>query len=383
MEIEGTTSEKLVIGIDASRANAENRTGTEWYAHHIIQELKSLIPDGFEVRLYSREPLRDGLEALPRSWRSIVLKWGFRFWTQLRLSWEMLRDPPDLLFVPAHVLPLMLPRRTVITLHDVAFVRYPEAYSLQGRLYHIWSTRRAVKRADRILTVSEFSKREISEVFKAEPSSVSVTHLCYDRSVFRPADDDELTVVRGKYETVWPYFIYVGRLERKKNLAGILRAFREFKSMREEYGKHRMLLVGKHGRWYEEEMRDSGEAGAKDVVELGYVPPEDMAALISDAEAFVFPTWYEGFGIPVLEAFACGTPVIASDNASVPEVAGDAALYADPSKPAEIARAMHRLVADVALREVMVERGLRRAGEFSWRRTAEETWRVIEGVISE
>lgn len=381
MEREGTKVDRPVIGIDASRANAANRTGTEWYAYHVIQELKSLIPDSFEVRLYSREPLRDGLEALPGSWRSLVLKWPFRFWTQIRLSWEMFRDPPDLLFVPAHVLPLMLPRRTVITLHDVAFVRYPEAYSVPGRLYHIWSTRRAVKKAVRILTVSRFSRSEIVGLFAADPDSVFVTHLCHDKSRFRPADEDELTAVRGRYGIVWPYFIYVGRLERKKNLAGILAAFREFKRMWPGYGDHRMLLVGKRGHGYGQEMRDPGAAGAEDVVELGYVPPEDMPALVSGAETFVFPTWYEGFGIPVLEAFACGTPVIASDNASVPEVAGDAALYADPGEPAEIARAMHRLVADPALREVMVERGFRRAAEFSWQRTAEETWRVIEGVI--
>jgi glycosyltransferase involved in cell wall biosynthesis len=373
-----------LIGIDASRANVAARTGIEWYAYNVIQELKSVIPSTVRVALYSREPLRDGLEVLPPNWESRVLDWPPRFlWTQARLSWEMLVRAPDMLFVPAHVIPFLLPRRTVTTVHDVAFVVEPQAYGDGGRAYLRFATAYAISRAE-LITVSEFSKKEIVERFNAAPECVAVTPLGFDASRYRPVPHDEAARVAAKYDIHDPYFLFVGRLERKKNLAGLLRAFHAYKERQGAQDRTALVLVGKRGRGFAEAMDAIKGCEAEGFVhELGYVPVDDLPYLYAGATAFVFPSWYEGFGLPVIEAFACGVPVIASGVASLPEIAGEAALYVDPANPESIADAMGRLRDDADLRGRLIEEGLLRASRFTWRRTAELTWITLERTLKQ
>ncbi len=371
--------QRPLIGIDASRANWSKKTGVEWYAYHLIQEFKILIPDTYRVRLYVREPLRDGLERdLPAHWEVKVLRNPSRLWTQLRLSLEMLVAPPDLLFVPAHAMPVVLPKTSVVTVHDVAFMVEPRAYTPHGRLYLRFAAWFAARFATRILTVSEFSKGEITRFFDAPAERIAVTHLAFDRATFYPVTDVAARAeVARKHGIDGPYFLYVGRLERKKNISGMITALAECKARWPDMAQYRFVLVGKPGRGYAQEMRDAGA----DVIELGYVAQEDMAALVSGAEALLFATRYEGFGIPPLEAMACGTPVIASRVTSLPEVCGDAALYVDPERIDDIARAMHRIVVDLALRADLSERGLAHVARFSWRTTAENTWRHMRELL--
>ncbi len=360
---DNSQKKRPTLGIDASRANSQSRTGTEWYAYHVIQELKKIIPDSYRVVLYSREGLRDGLEDLPAGWESRVLRWRWRFWTQLRLSWEMLRRPPDVLFVPAHVLPVVLPRRAVTTLHDVGFLTVPDAYSWGERLYHRLAARFAVRRAARLLTVSEFSRGELVRLLGVEESDVAVTPISYDAKRFRasvvPTADAE------------PYFLFIGRLERKKNLPVLLEAFSEYVRAG---GSARLKLAGKRGLGADEVLDNLSDEVLERVDELGYVAAKDLPALYASALAFVFPSRYEGFGIPVLEAFACGVPVIASDATSIPEVAGDAALLVSPDNVAGFAVAMRTVENDTDRREQMVAAGLARVQQYSWSKTAELTW---------
>lgn len=374
------------IGIDASRANYEKRTGTEWYAFNLIQELKSVIPQEHRVILYSTSPLRDGLEKLPPNWESRVLGWPpKRLWTQLRLSWEMLRRPPDLLFVPVHAMPVILPRRSVTTLHDVAFVSTPQAYTIFENWYQRFAVRFAAKHADAVLTVSEFSKKEIVRHFPVKPEKITVTHLGFDAGQCRPIDDEgALADCLKRYDITRPYFLFVGRLETKKNLGGLLRAFRAYHELRGPgHDEHRLVLVGKRGYGYEQAMLAlKGSEAEWHVKETGYVCDEDMRYLYGGAEALVFPSWYEGFGLPVIEAFACGTPVIASRTTSIPEVAGSAALLIDPSKPEEIAEAMKRIVREPTLRQELKDKGLARSKAFSWRNTAIKTWDALQKTLT-
>jgi len=369
---------KTVIGIDASRANARQRTGTEWYAFNLIQELKAVIPDTVRVVLYSKDELRDGLEQLPPNWESRILRWRpGRFWTQMRLSWEMLRRPPDLLFVPAHALPLVLPERCVTTIHDVAFMARPKAYGFFERLYHRFAAGYAVDRADLLLTVSEFSRAETIKYFGADPAKVAVTPLGFDTRSYRPVTNQgTLDNVLGRYNIRRPYFLFVGRLESKKNLAGLLHAYRIFRDKFDVSRGYKLVLVGKKGIGYEAAWRGGiiSPALRRDVIETGYVCSEDSKYLYAGATALVFPSWYEGFGLPLLEAWACRTPVIASRLASIPEVGGDAVLYVDPSEPEEIAQAMDSISQDQGLRKELVEKGQQRVGGFTWRKTAESTW---------
>ncbi len=373
-----STQRKIVIGIDASRANVAKRTGVEWYAFYLIQELKQLIPDSYQVVLYSREPLTYGLEKFPAHWESRVLAWPPKFlWTQMRLSFEMLIHPPDILFSPVHVLPLLLPKHAIVTVHDVAFMARREAYGFFGMLYLMLMTWYATWRAH-ILTVSEFSKSEIVKFFGADPMRMTTTPLGFDTSTFGHVSKETIVTVTRRHEIIDPYFLFVGRLEKKKNLAGLLRAFRIFKEQHDANDSYRLVLIGKRGRGYDEAMQEiaGSEVGAS-VRELGYVAQEDIPALYAGATAFVFPSFYEGFGLPVLEAFASGTPVITSHATSLPEVAGNGALYVDPAAPQAIAGAMRRLIADHGLREWLISCGRARANAFTWRATAEKTWEAL------
>lgn len=372
-----------VLGIDASRANASQRTGVEWYALHVIQELKAVIPASVRVVLYSKQALRDGLEELPLNWESRVLGWSpGRFWTQLRLSWEMLRRPPDTLYVPAHALPLILPRRSATTIHDVAFMVRPEAYSFLSRLYNRWAAWFAVKKADLLLTVSKFSKAETIEYFGAIPDKLAVTPLGYDRDSYQPvADRAAADAAARRYHLKAPYFLFVGRLEDKKNLAGLLRAFAIFLEKFDAGRGFQLALVGKRGVGYERSWQGIAESVRERIVQTGYVCAEDSKFVYADATALVFPSWYEGFGLPIIEAFACGTPVIASRLASIPEVAGDAVMYIDPADSAGIAAAMDRMSRDRAARAALVAKGLERAKGYSWKKTAELTWAALKPLL--
>jgi glycosyltransferase involved in cell wall biosynthesis len=375
------------LGIDASRANARQRTGTEWYAFYVIQALKEIVPKSTRVILYSKDPLRDGLEKLPSNWESRVLSWRpGRFWTQIRLSWEMLRRPPDTLFVPAHALPLILPERCATTIHDVAFVAKPRAYGFFEGLYHRFAASFAVGRADLLLTVSEFSKAETIKYFGAEPAKLEVTPLGYDAGRFKPAvDKAALDAVLARYRIRRPYFLFIGRLEAKKNLAGLLQAYRLFRDRFDVTRGHQLVLIGKKGIGYEAAWRSGiiNQALRRDIIEPGYICGEDCQFIYAGAEAMVFPSWYEGFGLPILESWACGTPVIASRVASIPEVGADAVLYVDPSKPEEIAQAMETITRNPALRRDLVEKGRWRLGRYSWKITAALTWGALSRLMTD
>jgi glycosyltransferase involved in cell wall biosynthesis len=373
-------SKPFTVGIDASRANRLQRTGVEWYAFHLIQRLKPVIPSEYRVILYSEEPLRDGLEALPPNWESRVLRWPpRRLWTQLRLSWEMLARPPKLLFVPAYVPPMLTPRRTITTLHDTAFVTMPAAYSRIGRAYLKLMYRVAIH-AGRILTVSEFSKGELVRLFGADPEKVDVTPLAADSALYVVAREEKIAEVLKRHRIDRPYFLFVGRLETKKNLGGLLAAFNIYRKTH-PHDDARLVLIGRPGHGFQKEMSALMDDFAAHVIRPGYVASEDMAALYSGATAFVFVSLYEGFGIPLLEAFACGVPVIASDVTSIPEVADDAVLYVNPDDHDEIAKAMIRVADDAALRESLRQKGFARVKNFSWDKTAARTWEVMKRVI--
>ncbi|HJV32834.1 MAG TPA: glycosyltransferase family 1 protein, partial [Patescibacteria group bacterium] len=335
-----------LIGIDASRANAHERTGTEWYSYHLIQALKKLPVPGLEFMLYSKKFLRDGLEEFPPGWDGKILPWKLgRFWNQARLSWELWRHPVDLFFQPTHTLPLFRPKRIVTTLHDIGFERLPHLYRKAELRYHRASANLAVKRADRILTVSEFSRREIIERYKLPPERVVATPLAVDGARYRPDIPEEAKdAVLAKYRLSRPFIVYAGRLEEKKNIVNLVHAFSIFKGWRGVGDPVKLLLVGAPGFGIERIRKEIADRKmGEHVVMPGYVPEDDMPAIVACARMLVLPSWYEGFGLPILQAQACGTPVLAADAGSMPEVGGSAALYAKPEAPEQLAHAMKTL----------------------------------------
>ena len=368
----------MLIGIDASRATVARRTGTETYSLHLIRGLIGL-GQAHHLRLYTNGQPPDGLfweGAAPSNaeLRSIPFP---RLWTHLRLSAEMVARPPDLLFVPAHVLPLIHPRRSVVTVHDLGYLHYPGAHRPADRRYLDWSTRWNARQATAVLADSAATRADLVRAYGVEPGKIHVVYLGRDESLAPVRDISALAAVRARYGIHERYLLYVGTLQPRKNLARVIDAFARLSGPPALAGVQ-LVLAGKRG-WLYDDLFGRGERLNLQgrVLFPGYIEDADLPALLSGALAFVFPSLYEGFGIPVLEAGACGVPVITSNTSSLPEVAGDAALLVDPHDVDAIAEAMYRLVTDEALRADLVRRGLENVKRFSWEKCARETLAVL------
>ncbi len=381
------------IGIDASRVTVAERTGTEHYTFELLAALAQLDRQN-RYTLYCNQPPA----ALPPlgpnfSLRHIPFP---RLWTHARLSAELALHPPDLLFVPAHVLPLgvLLRRRmrTVVTIHDMGYLRFPESHTPSQRRYLRLSTSWSARAASQLIAISNTTRDDLMRYAGARPEKISVVHHGVS-SRFRPVEDQRLiAATQAKYGITPPYFLYVGTVQPRKNLARLLEALA---SATRDWGlgtgstipnpqspipNPQLVIAGKRGWLTGEIERQATQLfgpGSPSVRFTGYIADEDLPALLSGALAFVFPSLYEGFGMPILEAMACGTPVLTSATSALPEIAGDAALLIEPEDTAAIADGLARLASDAVLRADLRARGLARAAQFTWKRCAEETLAVL------
>ncbi|MEN9937081.1 MAG: hypothetical protein RLZZ387_3660 [Chloroflexota bacterium] len=364
------------IGIDISRIAVAARTGTEHYTYELLAAI-ARRDRATRYTLYCNRTPED-LPPLGTNFalRPIPLP---RLWTHARLSAELLRRPPDVLFVPAHVIPLGAPlarhTRAVVTVHDLGYLRFPQAHTRAQRLYLRLSTVWSARVAARVIAPSAATKEDLVRLAGVSAAKIAVVHHGVGRQ-----GEGEIGGRRRVWELVGgetPYFLYVGTIQPRKNLARLIEAFAQLSTLHPEVGA-RLVLVGKRGWLAEGIERRAAELGVADRVRFtGYVPDEELPALFAEALAFVFPSLYEGFGMPVLEAMAAGAPVLTSTTSSLPEVAGDAALLVDPEETGAIAAGLARLATEPALRAELRRRGYDRAAQFSWDRCAEETLQVL------
>lgn len=381
----------MLIGIDASRALRSQRTGTEHYAWQLIRHLL-VLGGGHRYRLYCHQPPPAGLfdppvrQALPgpASQPELRVIPFPRLWTHGRLSVEMAQHPPDVLFVPAHVLPVLHPRRSVVTVHDLGYRAFPRAHTPFSRAYLAWSTGFSARRAAHVLVDSQATKDDLVRYTGAAAGKITVVHLGRDESL-APVNDRQrqaevqqrLGISRGDGKPA-PYILYVGTLQPRKNLVRLVEAFAR---VRHQQPDLLLVLAGQCG-WLADPIFQRVEAlGLGDAVRFpGFVADADLPVLLSGAICFAFPSLYEGFGFPVLEAQACGAPVLASNTSSLPEVAGDGALLVDPLDTDAVAAGLLRLVSDAALRDRLRMAGFTNLRRFSWQRCATETLAVLEAV---
>ncbi|MCR4314390.1 MAG: glycosyltransferase family 4 protein [Candidatus Uhrbacteria bacterium] len=374
----------VIYGIDASSANKERRTGVEHYCRLLIQHMKThALKEGERVVLYSNTKLDQTLGELPQGWSSAVLNWPpGRGWMSLRVSWEMLRRKPSVLFVPGQALPVLCPGATVTTVHDLAFARRADLYEPATRKRLKRVTKRAVKKATRIIVPSQATKRDLVELYRVDESRVVVIPEAADTNLFRRWTQEEARPVLQKYRLGTNFFLVVGRLEKKKNIITIIRAFELFKSRRGMGDPFELVFIGEPGYGYGEMKKYFELSPHKTQIrQLGYLPDEEVAPLMSQATAYLFPSWYEGFGIPNLEAMAAGTTLIASDIPAHREVVGDAGLLVPPDEPETWAHALERIVKDGTLRTELIAKGAERVKQFSWEKTAEQTWKVFRSLV--
>jgi glycosyltransferase involved in cell wall biosynthesis len=369
----------MVIGIDASRTAGRNRTGTENYALHLIRAMVAEA-DAHDFRLYFNAPPPAGLFPTSSHLSYRVIPWP-RLWTHVRLSLELTRRRPDVLFVPSHVMPLVCPVPAIVTVHDLGYLAYPEAHGRFDRWYLDWTTRRHIRVAAHLLADSEATRQDLIRHYGADPNRITVVYPGLDPA-FRPIDDpDQLATVQSRYGISSEYLIHVGTLQPRKNLDRLLDAFDRIDNsqLTIDNSQFQLVLAGKSG-WLAGDLVARARAMPDRVRLLGHVDQQDLPALISGARALVMPSLYEGFGFPVLEAMACGTPVVASNVSSLPEVAGDAALLVDPHDTDALADALARILTDEGLRAELRRRGLQRARQFTWQRAARRTLTILESV---
>ena len=282
----------------------------------------------------------------------------------------------------AHVqytIPPRMPCPTVTTIHDVSFKRHPEFFKLKDRLILDWAVKRASKKAARIIAPSQHTKKELVQLYRIDPAKITVTYEGVDAQ-FRPMDRQVARALVGEKHGIHsPFILTLGVIQPRKNLGRLLDAFSALKGNLES--EHKLVIVGKQG-WKEADLqgRIAALGLAKNVVLTGYVPYEDLPALYNAADVFVYPSVYEGFGLPPLEAMACGTPVITGNQSSLPEVVGEAGLMVDPFDPEAFTDAMARVLSSESLRSEMSSRGLAQAKKFSWDRMAQETVAVYHSL---
>jgi len=367
----------MIIGIDASRANREQKTGIEWYSYHLIQELKKIsLAPGDKFILYTPFKLKGLLAEMPVNWEERVLKWPFKYlWTQVRLAWEMLFYPPDVLFVPAHCLPLFSSVKKVVTVHDLGFKHFAKSYSLFQRIYYYISHYWSLKMAKQIIVPSEFTKNDILKNFCSPKGKITVIPLGYTSKKKLLNTQVNSNLILDKYKIKKPFFLYVGRLEKKKNVLGLIKAYQELKKSKQKLEIPNLVLVGKPGYGYRDIKNQISKI--KSIKEIGYIASEDLSVLYSSSLALVFPSFYEGFGLPLLEAMANNCPVLASNAGSLPEVGGTVALYFNPNDTEDIKNVMLRIIKDKELRRSLIEKGNQRVKFFSWGKCAQSTKKVL------
>jgi len=360
----------MKIGIDASRYSHETATGVEWYSYQIINGIisESLKQEDCEIVLYSSKniPIPEEFEGLKRIRKRIMpMK---RFWTLLRLSKEIRENPPDVLFIPSHTLPLCHPRFSVITIHDVAFKYLPKSYSIIAKWYLNWSTKFASKKASRIIVPSESTKKDLIEFFDCSPHKIEVIH-----HGFKSHRKSAHYVPKHKIDS--PYIFSIGRIESKKNLTRLIEAFKNFSESRPEY---KLVLAGKEGFGSKEIFAKVKELSlGNKVVFTGYVDEDEKSCLYENCEFFVFPSFYEGFGYPLLEAFHYGKPILTSHVSCLPEIAGDAALYFDPFDTATIVQALEKISSNKDLRADLIQKGTERLKHFSLQDSVKKTFDIL------
>jgi glycosyltransferase involved in cell wall biosynthesis len=356
------------IGIDISRLATTQRTGTERYTWEVLAGMAA-SPGDNEYWLYCRTlpveipPFAGGMQVR-------VMPFA-RLWTHIRLAWELWRQPPDVLFVPSHVLPwnvrLVRGMRVVTTVHDLGFLHFPQAHTRFQNIYLRLTTRWAAWAADRVIAISQATADDL----------VRYTGVDRRRVVVIPHGVAPVFTPLAKKTMPWArYMVYVGTLQPRKNLARLIEAF----ARAHTHPDTQLVIAGRAG-WLSEPLAEIARAhGVAERVHLiGFVPDAELPALLAGARAFVFPSLYEGFGMPVLEAMASGAAVLTSTTSALPEVAGEAACLVDPNDVDAIAAGIRRLDGDDGYHGELVAKGFQQAQQFSWTTCAATTLAVLRG----
>lgn len=366
----------MVIGFDASRAFAGERTGTENYSYQLLKALAKIDKKNkYIVYLRSEGPT---LQEWPGNFSFKVLNFP-RLWTQLGLAIQTFKDPLDMLFVPAHTIPLIKKPglKTVVTVHDLGSEYLPSTHQFKQRFYLGFMQKYQLNTATKIIAVSKATKKDLVKKIGIEEDKISVIYEGYDKEKFKvlPAGRHGQN---SKFKINQRYFLFVGTVQPRKNLERLITAFAVFLSLTPRNDEVDLVIAGSKGWLSDEIYKLPKKLGIEDKVKfLGYVPDKDLPALYSRAIALTYPSLFEGFGLPILEAQASGCPVLTSNISSMPEVAGKTAVFVDPYSIDDIVEGM-RKVQSAKFKVQIVKAGFENIKRFSWEKCAKETLEVLE-----
>jgi glycosyltransferase involved in cell wall biosynthesis len=352
-------------------------TGNEVYVRNLLTNLASLEPGAEFLAYLSAEDANGWVPARVRRRtvsRNPFLRLGYE------LSGRLRQDRPDLVHVQ-YTAPLACPVPVVVSVHDVGFLEHPEYFRFLRRTQLCLTVRRTVRMAAKVVTGSEFSRTAIARAYGLDPDDIAVVPNAAS-AIFRPMDRAAAAGrLRARFGVSDPFVLTVGDLQPRKNQAGLIRAFARLVRHTPRL-PHKLLIAGKD-TWFSPRVRQAARlSGAGDRIHfLGFVGDEDLLLLYNACDVFAFPSFYEGFGLPILEAMACGCAVACSNASALPEVADAAAILFDPHSADDMARALADLLLDRELRARMRKLGLSRAAQFSWRETAERTLKIYHEVV--
>ena len=368
------------IAIDARKLR-DYGIGT--YVRNLLRQL-GRQDDAHEYVVFCREHDCDTIEEFGPKFHAVVENAGnYSIAEQFALPMDLRRAAVDLFHAPHYVLPPLTPCRSVVTIHDCIHLRFPQYLPTRiGYAYARAQMWMATHKAARVITVSEASKRDILRYFRVPESRIDVIYNAIDERFWHEPDPDDISRTRERYRLTAPFVLYAGNIKPHKNLERLIEAFHLMRQGSPDLREVQLLIIGDEISKYATLRRAVHRHKLhKHVRFFGFVPDQTLASLYRLANAFVFPSLYEGFGLPPLEAMASGTPVIASNVSSLPEVVGDAALMIDPYEPGAIADAMRQVLTDGQLRADLRARGFVRAREFSWERSVRRVREIYEEVM--
>jgi glycosyltransferase involved in cell wall biosynthesis len=372
----------MKIAIQAADLDAERIDGTRVYIKNLLEHFGKLDTSS-QFLIYHKNHFNPELTPPDFSNYKIIKKSWPIFWTQMRLSSSLIREKPDVLWMPMHNIPYFKPKniKTVVTIHDLAFKYFPECFTK----WELWKlnflAKMAIQKSDKIITISESSKNDILKFYpKIKAEKIKVISHGFSKEVFEKETDPEVLVQlleSFKLQTK-SYLLYVGAIQPRKNLSVLIEAFEKVKND-EKYKDLKLVLAGEKAWMWEEVFRKINSSQYKnDIITPGKIKFEEVGNLMRGAAVFCFPSLYEGFGLPILEAFAARVPVVSANNSSLPEVAGDAALYFEGKDSQMLTQNLKSVLENADLRNDLIQKGIKQAEKFSWEKCARETLEYLK-----
>lgn len=367
----------MLIAIDGVAANDKERVGVSVYTYELLKYFHEEASKDRQFVIYLKDKPRSDLPAETEYFRYKVVPGPF-LWSRIFFPLALLIDKkPDVFFAPAHYLPPFVPCSSVVTIHDLAYEYFPNEF-LKKDLYKLknW-TKSAVQKAKKVIAVSDNTKKDIVKFYNVPENKIKIIYNGFSKKVTKTAAN-EIRANNLDELLQSNYFLYVGTIQPRKNIKALIEAFNSFIKEKPEFN---LIIVGKKGWLYDEIFETVKKLQLeKKVIFTGYLLDGDVATLYKNAQAFILPSLYEGFGIPVLEAMSYDCPVLTSRVSSLPEVGGSACLYFDPNDTIDMKNKMIEIIADKNKRKDLIERGRQRIKQFSWEKCAQDTLKVLTSL---